>query len=58
MADLTEDEIKKLASAIIDEFWQRLQINMGKGLLDTIWRWIVTVGLAIALFLYAKTHSK
>ena len=55
---MTPEENEALAKAVVDEFLNRLQVGVGKGVLDGIWKWCITILLAGALYLYAAGHYK
>lgn len=53
---MTEEEREQIASLVVDKMLEKLRISVGKSILDSIWKWCISIAIAIALYAYANHY--
>ena len=48
--NLTDDDVEALVSALERSIVQRFQVNVGRGLLSLIWKWVITGAFMLAAY--------
>jgi hypothetical protein len=54
---LADEDISKLATAIMEEFTKQFQINVGKSVLEYVWKAFLAICLVVLIW-YSKIGSK
>jgi hypothetical protein len=55
---LSDEDITKLAEAVMSEFTKQFQINVGKGVLEYLWKAFLALCLVVLLWYYKTGGSK